>query len=50
MKTEENAAAWWRTSTDEQREISPDTQVKEALALAQQEGYKVPKEYVLGTD
>ncbi len=44
------AAIWWRVSTDDQREISRDTQVKEALALAQQQGYEVPKEYILGTD
>jgi len=47
MKT---AAIWWRVSTDEQREISPDTQTGEALALAEQEGYSVPPENVIGTD
>ncbi|MEE9199587.1 MAG: recombinase family protein [Dehalococcoidia bacterium] len=44
------AAIWWRVSTDDQREISPDTQIREASALAKQEGYEVPEEYVLGTD
>lgn len=44
------AAIWWRISTDDQREISPDTQIQEALALAQQEGYQVPREHVIGTD
>jgi len=49
MKT---AAIWWRVSTDEQREISPVTQTGEALALAlaEQEGYSVPPENVIGTD
>ena len=47
MKT---AAIWWRVSTDDQKEISPDTQIKEALALAEQEGYHVPPEYIIGTD
>jgi site-specific DNA recombinase len=47
MKT---AAIWWRVSTDEQREISPDTQIGEALAVAEQEGYSVPPENVIGTD
>ena len=44
------AAIWWRVSTDDQREISPDTQTGEALALAEQEGYSVPPENVIGTD
>ena len=44
------AAIWWRVSTDDQREISPDTQTGEALALAEQEGYSVPTENVIGTD
>ena len=39
MKT---AAIWWRVSTDEQREISPDTQIAEALTLAEGEGFQVP--------
>ena len=43
-------AIWWRTSTDDQKEISPDTQVSEARTLAQREGYQVPEEYILGTD
>jgi site-specific DNA recombinase len=44
------AAVWWRVSTDTQKEISPDTQINEAMALAQTEGYEVPQEYVIGTD
>jgi site-specific DNA recombinase len=44
------AAIWWRVSTEAQKEISPDTQVKEALALAQTEGYEVPQDYIIGTD
>jgi hypothetical protein len=34
------AAVWWRVSTDTQKEISPDTQINEAMALAQTEGYE----------
>ena len=44
------AAIWWRVSTDEQRETSPETQTREAVAMAQEEGYAVPKENILGTD
>jgi len=47
MKT---AAIWWRVSTDDQREIIPDTQTGEALALAEREGYNVPPEIIIGTD
>ena len=45
-----NAAIWWRVSTDDQREMSPDTQVQGALALAGQEGYQVAPEHIVGTD
>ncbi len=41
---------WWRVSTDPQKDISPDTQKNEALALAEAEGYQVPTEYIIGTD
>ena len=44
------AAIWWRVSTDDQREISPDTQIQESLALAEQQGYYVPSENIIGTD
>ena len=44
------AAVWWRVSTDDQIEISPDTQTGAVLALAEQEAYNVPSEYILGTD
>ena len=44
------AAIWWRVSTDDQKEISPDTQKGAALALAVQEGYHVPPENIIGTD
>ncbi|MEE9262765.1 MAG: recombinase family protein, partial [Dehalococcoidia bacterium] len=43
-------AIWWRVSSDDQLETSPDTQIQEALALAQQEGYQIPQEHILGTD
>ncbi len=45
-----NAAIWWRVSTDDQREMSPDTQVQGALALAVKEGYQVAPEHIMGTD
>ena len=45
---EKPAAIWWRVSTDDQQEISSDTQIGEALA--EQEGYNVPPENVIGTD
>ncbi len=45
-----NAAIWWRVSTDDQSEMSPDTQVQAALALAGQEGYQVAPEHIVGTD
>ena len=44
------AAVWWRISTDDQKEISPDTQTGAALALAGQEGYDVAPENIIGTD
>ena len=44
------AAIWWRVSTDDQKEISPDTQTGAALALAEQDGYVVPDGYLFGTD
>lgn len=44
------AAMWWRVSTDDQREISPETQIQQALALAREEGYEVPRTHVVGTD
>ena len=50
MAKDKEAAIWWRVSTNDQREISPDTQVNQSLSLARQEDYEVPKEYVLGTD
>ena len=50
VKEKKLAAIWWRVSGDDQREISPETQIREALELARQEGYEVPDEYILGTD
>ena len=44
------AAIWWRVSTDDQKEISPETQIREAKALATQEGFEALDEYVIGTD
>ena len=47
MKT---AAIWWRVSTDDQKEISPDTQTGAARDLAEQDGYTIPPENIIGTD
>ena len=47
---EKVALIWWRVSTDDQLEISPETQIQEAKALAEKEGYQVPDEYIVGTD
>lgn len=43
-------AIWWRVSTDDQREISPETQVRDAQALAENEGFDISSDYILGTD
>ena len=50
MDHNKTAAVWWRVSTEEQSETSPETQIKESLALAKNEGFDVPGEYFLGTD
>mgnify|MGYP001558872923 CR=1 FL=1 len=50
MMESRTGAIWWRTSTDDQKEMSPETQVREGRELAEREGYQVPEEYVLGTD
>ena len=34
------AAIWWRISTGDQQEISPDTQIQEALTLANRKAIK----------
>ena len=44
------AETWWRVSTEDQREVSPDTQTGAAMALAEQEGYHVPPEKIIRTD
>ena len=33
-----SAAIWWRVSIEDQGETSPDTRIKETLALAEEEG------------
>ena len=43
-------AILFRTSTSDQLEISPETQVKESSALADQTGYSIPSDYVIGCD
>lgn len=47
---DKQAAVWWRVSTDDQRDTSPETQIREALTLAKDDGYQVPEEFILGTD
>jgi site-specific DNA recombinase len=44
------AAIWWRVSTDEQKDLSPETQKKEAWAMAERDGFQVEPARVLGTD
>ena len=43
-------AILFRTSTSDQLEISPETQVKESLVLAEQVGYSIPSEHIIGCD
>ena len=43
-------AIWWRVSTGDQLEASPDTQIDGALELANQDGCQIPQENILGTD
>lgn len=50
MSNPGTAAIWWRVSTDDQKEISPETQINEARALAIEEGLETPEIYVIGTD
>ncbi len=50
MNGEKVGAILFRTSTSDQLEISPDTQVKESSALADQTGYSIPSDYVIGCD
>ena len=49
MNDHPKAALWWRVSTDDQREISPETQILEAKAMATADGYAVASEHVIGT-
>jgi site-specific DNA recombinase len=44
------AAIWWRVSTRNQLELSPETQIKESRALLEANGYSVPEEYVIGAE
>ncbi len=43
-------AIWWRVSTGDQLEASPDIQIAGALELANQDGCQIPQENILGTD
>ncbi len=38
------------TSTSDQLEISPDTQIRESMAMADREGCYIPSDYVIGCD
>jgi len=40
------AAAYIRVSTDDQTELSPDSQIKVVREFAKQKGYLIPKEYI----
>lgn len=44
------AAAYIRVSTDNQTELSPDSQIKEICKYAKQHGYIVPNEYIFRDD
>ena len=44
------AAAYIRVSTDNQTELSPDSQIKVVQQYAKQHGYIVPKEYIFRDD
>ena len=44
------AAAYIRVSTDNQTELSPDSQVKEIRKFAKQHGYIVPNEFIFRDD
>lgn len=44
------AAAYIRVSTDNQTELSPDSQIKEIRKYAKQHGYVVPNEYIFRDD
>ncbi len=46
----QKAAIWWRVSTGDQLELSPQTQVSDARTLLNSEGFIVPDEFVLGAD
>ena len=51
MNTElKTAAAYIRVSTDDQTELSPDSQIKLIREYAKQHGYIVPKEYIFRDD
>ena len=44
------AAAYIRVSTDDQIELSPDSQIKTVRDFAKQRGYLIPKEYIFRDD
>lgn len=44
------AAAYIRVSTDNQTELSPDSQIKVVQQYAKQHGYIIPKEYIFRDD
>ena len=44
------AAAYIRVSTDNQTELSPDSQIKVVQQYAKQNGYIIPKEYIFRDD
>lgn len=49
-ETLKTAAAYIRVSTDNQTELSPDSQIKVVQEYAKQHGYIIPKEYIFRDD
>ena len=50
MCADKIAASWSRVSTDDQRELSLDSQAEAARKALEAQGYEVPPEYVLKVD
>lgn len=50
IKDLKTAAAYIRVSTDNQTELSPDSQIKVVQQYAKQHGYIIPKEYIFRDD
>ncbi|MCH8870895.1 MAG: recombinase family protein [Chloroflexi bacterium] len=46
----QEAGIWWRVSTGDQLDLSPKTQISDARALLESQGFVVNDNYVLGAD